>query len=169
MSSYDPFAWLYDRYWATSLQKWEMPAIHKLVLDRLAPGSHILDVCCGTGQLAREFVRLNFSVTGVDNSFGMLEMARLNVPQGAEFLLQNITALELPKPADAAVCTFDSINHILDPDQVLASFLQIAKALKPEAPFVFDINTPTAYGEHWDRTANVVEPDHVFYLRGHYD
>lgn len=58
----------------------------------------------------------------------MLEMARANVPKGAEFLLQNATDFQLPQPVDAALCTFDSINHLLDSEQVLASFLQISQA-----------------------------------------
>ncbi len=169
MSSYDAFAWLYDRYWAAPLQQWEMPALDRLLLNHLPMASHILDLCCGTGHLARELVRRKFLVTGIDNSAGMLEMARMNVPEGATFLLQNASNFQLPQPVDAALCTFDSINHLLDREQVLASFLQISRALKPGGRFVFDVNTPAAYREQWSQVANVIEPDHVFFLRGHYD
>ena len=38
----------------------------------------ILDLCCGTGQLARYFVTQDFPVVGLDLSPAMLHYARLN-------------------------------------------------------------------------------------------
>jgi tRNA/tmRNA/rRNA uracil-C5-methylase (TrmA/RlmC/RlmD family) len=38
----------------------------------------LLDVCCGTGQLARHFLDHGYEVTGLDLSDAMLDYARLN-------------------------------------------------------------------------------------------
>lgn len=168
MSSYDAFAWFYDRYWAAPFQKWEMPAIESLALNYLKTGAAVLDLCCGVGHLARELSGRGFAVTGVDSSVGMLEIARHNAPT-AQFLSQNASEFSLNSPVDAVLCTFDSVNHVHTPDAILASFRQIRKSLNPGGLFVFDFNSPEAYGERWDATYTVIEPDHAFFLRGRFD
>jgi len=155
-------------------KKWEMPALDKLFFAELPAGSRILDLYCGTGHLARELVYRHFSVTGVDNSFGMLEMARLNVPQGADFLLQNATSFELPQPEDAAVCTVDSINRIL-PTRLVLGFVcanhksaQAGWQLRFRRQYSCRIwGTPEARGERSGAGSRFLPPRP--YLRGHYD
>lgn len=167
-SPYDAFAWFYDRYWATPFQEWQTPALERLLLRGLPPKAHILDLCCGAGHLARRLVDCGFQVTGVDSSEGMLNFARRNAPD-AEFISQNATGFDLPQPVDAAVCTFDSINHILRPEDVLSSFRSVRRNLKPGGWFVCDLNTDAAYGPRWDQSATQIEPDHAFFIRGSFD
>ena len=168
MNAYDAFAWFYDRYWAAPLQDWQMPALNALLLNALPAGAAVLDLCCGVGHLARQLTARNFTVTGVDSSEGMLALARRNAP-GAQFVLASADTFRLPVPVHAAVCTFDSINHIPEPQAVLSCFHQIRKSLIAGGSFLFDVNTPEAYGERWDASATVVEPDHAFFLRGRFD
>lgn len=168
MNAYDAFAWFYDRYWAANFLQWELPALDRLLLANLPPGAALLDLCCGTGHLARQLTGRGFLVTGVDSSEGMLALARRNAPS-AHFLLSEAHSFTLQQPVDAALCTFDSINHILDPALILASFRQIFLSLKQGGCFLFDCNTAEAYGERWNSSATVVEPDHAFFLRGHFD
>ncbi len=168
MSSYDTFAWFYDRYWAAPFQQWEMPALEKLALSDLKPGAAVLDLCCGVGHLARELTTRGFQVTGVDSSEGMIQIARENAP-AAHFVRQNADKFTLEAPVDAVFCTFDSINHIHSPAMALASFRRVFECLKPGGIFVFDFNGPAAYGPRWDATYTVIEPDHAFFLRGSFD
>ena len=168
MNAYDAFAWFYDRYWATPMQQWQMPALNTLLLDALPTGAAVLDLCCGAGHLARQLTTRNFAVTGVDSSEGMLAFARRNAPE-AQFVLAPADSFLLPAAVDAALCTFDSINHILAPQTVLACFRQVRKYLRAGGSFLFDINTAEAYGDRWDASATVVEPDHAFFLRGRFD
>ena len=168
MSSYDSFAWFYNRYWAAPFQEWEMPALDQLVLAHLLPGAAVLDLCCGVGHLARELARRGFSVTGVDSSEGMLQIARENSPT-TRFLRQNADKFTLETPVDAVLCTFDSINHIHSPEAALASFRRVFESLKPGGLFVFDFNSLAAYGPRWDATYTAVELDHAFFLRGRFD
>jgi len=168
VNAYDAFAWFYDRYWAADFQQWEMPALDRLLLANLPPNAALLDLCCGTGHLAHQLTGRGFLVTGIDSSEGMLALARRNAPS-AYFFLSEAHSFTLEQPVDAALCTFDSINHILDPALILASFRQIFLNLKPGGCFLFDCNTDQAYGERWNSSAAIVEPDHAFFLRGHFD
>lgn len=51
-SDYDAFAWFYNRYWGGFSQR-VLPILDRLLLDRLPAGARLLDLCCGTGQLAQ--------------------------------------------------------------------------------------------------------------------
>jgi demethylmenaquinone methyltransferase / 2-methoxy-6-polyprenyl-1,4-benzoquinol methylase len=72
---------------------WRRRTIRRLALD---PGSVVLDLACGTGDLCRELQRASHHPIGVDLSHGMLAAARTTAP-----LLQ-ADALKLPV-ADASV------------------------------------------------------------------
>lgn len=145
-----------------------MPALDRLMLSELPPGARVLDLCCGVGHLARELSNRGFSVTGVDSSPGMIEFARRNAPE-AVFISESADRFSLPAQVSAVVCTFDSLNHMHSPEVALASFRRVREALRPGGAFVFDFNSPAAYGERWDASYTMVEPDHAFFLRGRFD
>jgi ubiquinone/menaquinone biosynthesis C-methylase UbiE len=81
------------------------------LLARLTPGSRVLDVGCGTGlPTARQLADGGCSVTGVDISPRMLEIAHRNVP-GSQFALMDVTDLALlPERYDAATAFFSLLN-----------------------------------------------------------
>jgi hypothetical protein len=64
------------------------------------------------------------------------------------------------------VSTFDSLNHILEPKQLDAAFQRVAKALKPGAPFAFDMLLESAYQTNWADAFSVVRDDHVLLITG---
>ncbi len=52
-ADYDPFANVYARHWNDFSDRiW--PVLELEVLAQLKPGDRILDLCCGTGDLARQ-------------------------------------------------------------------------------------------------------------------
>jgi SAM-dependent methyltransferase len=167
-SPFDAFAWFYDRYWAAPYEEWHRPALDRLLLPHVPQGGRILDLCCGTGTLARRLCALGFEVTGVDSSEGMLQIAREHVPEGL-FVKAEASRFALEQPVDAAVSLFDSLNHLLEPRQMQEALECVHAALRPGGGFVFDLNTVDAYGERWDQSFCRVEPDHAFFLRGGYD
>ncbi len=167
-SPYDPFAWFYQRYWADGFSAWQMPALQTLLLQELPKGARVLDLCCGTGTLGAKLASLGFRVTGIDASGEMLRYARAASPEET-WLHAKADQFEVPQPVAGAVCSFDSLNHLLEPEAVQSAMRHVGEALQPGGIFVFDINTDAAYGEQWDQTATVVEPDHAFFLRGAYD
>ena len=60
--------------------------VPQLVSGVLAgPQSHVLDLCCGHGNVSAALVGAGAKVTGLDFSAAMLEMARKAVPS-AEFI-----------------------------------------------------------------------------------
>jgi SAM-dependent methyltransferase len=163
MAPYDDFAWFYDRYWNEEFHTLAFPILERIWLNRLrpqTPPAHILDVCCGTGYLAGLLTAQGYRVTGLDLSPRMVEFARRNVP-AAEFHVADAARCRLPGPFDAAVSTFDSLNHILALADLQAAFRGIAAALRPGAPFGFDMLLEGAYRTHWGESFALVRDDHV--------
>jgi SAM-dependent methyltransferase len=77
------------------------------ILERLPPGSQVLDLGCGTGlPTARQLVDGGCEVTGVEISPVMLDQARRNVPE-ATFLQRDIVdAVATGDRVDAVVSFF---------------------------------------------------------------
>src|SRR5437868_4390317 len=78
-AQYDRFASIYDRYFGTYARR-VVPALERLLLGSLPGKARILDVCCGTGQLATALTERGFIVTGIDGSREMLRLAQRNAP-----------------------------------------------------------------------------------------
>lgn len=148
-SAYDDFAWIYSKYWGPGAVALEMPLLDRLLLRDLKPGATILDVCCGTGQIAGRLIERGFSVTGVDNSQMMLLFAGENAPLG-DFILADARAFTLDHQCDAAVSTFESLNHMPSLDDLSAVFASVQRALKPGARFYFDLNTNEGLTARWN-------------------
>ena len=96
---------------------------------RLPADAVVLDVGCGAGVPFTRWLSERFHVTGVDLSEEQLKLARQNVPR-ANFLQQDMTALNLPSQSFDAVTCFYALIHV-PRDQharVLANFNRALKA-----------------------------------------
>lgn len=88
-----PLGPTYDRVGA-ALSFGQDPLWRRFLVSRLPPGGHVLDVATGTGLVASELLRRGFEVTGVDQSPGMLEVARRRFGRSVE--LVQASAEDLP-------------------------------------------------------------------------
>src|SRR3954447_14983676 len=90
----------------------------------LGPGSRVLDLACGTGDLCRDVQRGGLAPIGMDLSFGMLAAARTTAP------LAQADALRLPVPdaaVDGVTCGFALRNFVaLEP-----FFTELARVVRP--------------------------------------
>ncbi len=140
----------------------------KLLLRGLPMGARILDLCCGTGQLARILAERGFRVMGIDGSEEMLRHARSNAPS-AEFMLGDARSLRLLPLYHAAVSTFDSLNHVMEARELREVFRHVHDALAEDGRFLFDLNMEAGYRARWRGTYAIVESDNVCVVRAAYD
>ena len=165
--AYDPFARIYDRHWgffATDVY----PVLDDLVLEKLPPGCAVLDLCCGTGQLAAELSRQGFLTTGLDGSEAMVEIARKNAPD-VEFVVQDARNIALPRRFSAVFSTFDSLNHVMSLGELEQVFEGVFAVLEDGGYFVFDLNMEEGYRSRWRGSFAYVEEDHVCAGRSSHD
>lgn len=101
----------------------------------------VLDLACGTGNLSLLLTENGYDVVGLDASSHMLEIAREKV-HGAEFVQAAMQDFALDTRFDAVLCVFDSLNYLLEAEDVKGAFSCVHRALNDGGYFVFDVNTP---------------------------
>jgi SAM-dependent methyltransferase len=150
--AYDAFAYAYD----AALGRRFFTAARQLLGELLeryptAKRSH-LDLACGTG-LALEFFRsLGWRATGVDASVPMLQIARGRVPD-ARLIAGDLRALPLRGRFARITCLYDSLNHLLEREQLVAAFRGARGVMDHDSLFFFDMNHPDIYPEVWGLAA----------------
>jgi len=135
---------------------------------------HVLDVCCGTGQLAAYFLERGYHVTGLDLSEEMLHYARQNaapyIEQGrARFVQGDAAGFYFAERFGLAVSTFDALNHLPDKDSLRACLQCVHRVLAPEGTFVFDLNTRAGLRSDWNGIAVQDTEEATIINRGFYD
>ena len=98
-----------------------------LAMAEIAPGKHMLDLCCGTGRAAGAALALGARAEGVDVSSHMVEAAKAAFPAGT-FEVGDAEAI--PKADglfDAVLCAF-GVMHVGSPEVM---FAEMARVLKP--------------------------------------
>lgn len=110
----------------------------------------ILDLGCGTGTLTQSLHDRGYDMVGVDNSEDMLRIAMEKRDEtGAEilYLLQDMRELELYSTVGTVISVCDSVNYILEEDELQTVFELVNNYLYPGGIFLFDFNTVYKYQE----------------------
>ena len=106
-------------------------------------GQRVLEVGCGSAPCARWLKDNKADVTAFDISEGMLRHARVNnAATGIDVPLVQASADQLPfrdDSFDAACSAFGAVPFVADVEEV---FRELARVLRPGAPWVFSVNHP---------------------------
>jgi SAM-dependent methyltransferase len=146
------FARIYNERWAGFAQH-VAPLIRQYYESINQQHKILLDICCGTGQLARHFLEQGYRVVGIDLSADMLDQARANTADfitQAEFLQRDAAAFTLNEQFGLAVSTFDALNHLPDETALRGCFQSVLSSLVSGGIFIFDLNTREGLLQHWN-------------------
>lgn len=105
----------------------------------------VLELGCGTGTMTRLFAKKGYDMIGVDASEDMLSVARERECEGILYLLQDMREFELYGTVRAVISVCDSMNYILEEEDLLTVFKLVNNYLDPGGIFVFDMNTMHKY------------------------
>lgn len=156
MESYSDFAYVYDTFMdETPYEEW-CDFIVKTLDEYRVPKELVLDLGCGTGVLTRMLSERGYDMIGVDNSWEMLSIAREregcaeDAPEdGREseilYLMQDMREFELYGTVRAVISICDSVNYLLEDEDILDCFKLVNNYLDPGGIFLFDFNTVYKY------------------------
>jgi SAM-dependent methyltransferase len=151
-------AWVHHVGYAHHVNKVHAGIVELLRTAGLSTGSHVLDVGCGSGLLARELLAAGFAVHGIDVSPAMIELARECAPAATFDVLplpvRTVVALAadaarapptagesgLPQ-ADAIVSTGHVLNYLDSRAAIAQALTELAQALRPEGVLAIDLMT----------------------------
>ncbi|MBE6707495.1 MAG: methyltransferase domain-containing protein [Ruminococcaceae bacterium] len=157
---YESIARVYDKLnaeidysaWATFIEN----CFDKFLSER---PSLVLDLASGTGRMTRELRARGYDMIGVDGSAEMLSEALEKGSEGILYLLQDMREFELYGTVGATVCCLDSINYLLDEDDVLSCFKCVHNYLDPDGVFIFDVNSPYKFENIYGNEAYILEDE----------
>lgn len=185
-TSYEDFAEVYDELMDdVPYESWAERIIHcideygiskperdaKDVLD--SERNLVLDLGCGTGTLTELLYDKGYDMIGVDNSESMLRIAmNKKAENGKEilYLLQDMRELALYSTVGTVISVCDSVNYILEEEELLEVFRLVNNYLFPKGLFLFDFNTVYKYAEVMgDTTIAENREDVSFIWENYYD
>ncbi len=108
----------------------------------------VVDLGCGTGTLTELLADKGYDMIGIDNSQEMLNAAqKKREVSGKEilYLLQDMRELELYGCVGAVVSVCDSVNYLLEEEDIVETFRLVNNYLYPGGVFIFDFNTIYKY------------------------
>src|SRR4030042_3587050 len=138
-SDYDDFAWMYNRHWGSRFTPGALAVRGEMVLPEISADAAVLDLCCGTGQLANLLSDEGYHVTGIDGSEKMLKYARENAP-GVDFVSDDARTFNLPPSFVLVPSFFDSLNHVMTIEEMTSVFRNVYSCLFEGGLFVFALN-----------------------------
>lgn len=163
------FARVYNARWV-DFARTAAPAIREVYESTPLGASErtLLDVACGTGQLATYFLEAGYTVTGLDLSPAMLDHARQNAGGRGTFILGDAADFSIPEPVGLAVSTYDALNHLPDLAALRGCLQSVSAALRTGGTFIFDLNTRHGLSR-WSGVQVMESEDMTIITRGVYD
>lgn len=173
MDAYTSFARVYDMFMDNVPYEEWCDYITGLLKEYGISNGLVLDLGCGTGSMTELLAARGFDMIGVDCSEDMLEIAlekRMVSGRDILYLQQDMRDLELYGTVRAVVCLCDSINYLLDVQDLETVFRLVNNYLDPGGIFIFDLNTEYKYRELLaDRTIAENRDEGSFIWDNYYD
>ncbi|MEE8823949.1 dTDP-3-amino-3,6-dideoxy-alpha-D-glucopyranose N,N-dimethyltransferase [Lentilactobacillus sunkii] len=144
---YTEFAKFYDDLFdATLYERWAAYVVRQAgIIGKENNELKILDLACGTGRLAIKLAQMGFQVTGADLSEDMLTIAEQRSREAdveVPFIQTDMRSMDGLDQYDIVTCFDDSLNYLIDQNDLLAAFKAVNKHLNPRGQFMFDMITP---------------------------
>lgn len=148
MEAYTDFASVYDKFMdETPYEQWSQNIKNVLEEYEIRDGL-VLELGCGTGSMTELLAGMGYDMIGIDCSEEMLNIASSKKEQSGHdilYLNQDMREFELYGTVRAVVSVCDSLNYLLEKEELVACFKLVNNYLDPKGIFFFDFNTNYKY------------------------
>lgn len=148
MEAYTDFASVYDKFMdETPYEQWSQNIKSVLAEYGIYDGL-VLELGCGTGSMTQLLSDMGYDMIGVDCSQEMLNIAFQKKEQSQNdilYLNQDMRSFELYGTVRAVVSVCDSVNYLLEKEELTECFRLVNNYLDPKGIFFFDFNTRYKY------------------------
>lgn len=162
MDAYTEFSKWYDELMEdVPYDEWFEFVKEKLSENGIKDGL-VCELGAGTGNFTMRLAEAGYDMIGIDNSDEMLAEARtkkeeylkeesentsgsVNKVSDIMYICQDMREFELYGTVNAIVSICDSINYILEDEEMIHTFKLVNNYLDPKGLFVFDFNTVHKY------------------------
>ena len=168
------FARAYDQHWGSYARESGLRILEYFVSHPAArPDARVLDLGCGSGQLALLFLQAGWGVVGVDRSTDMLALAQKNchsfVTTGkAVFHKADLRTFKINAPFILVTATYNVMNHLVSESDLSSCFKRTHEHLIKPGLFVFDLNTRRGLRQ-WDGQERESNERIAYVAKGTYD
>jgi len=113
----------------------------------------ILDLACGTGVCLELWHERGYQVIGLDRSLSMLKQCHkrfLNKNRDRMALINgDMRDFALKQPVPIITCLYDSLNYLLNEEELDQCFNNVRRILAQNGLFIFDMNTIHCLRDEW--------------------
>lgn len=170
MEAYTNFAALYDLFMDNVPYEAWCEYLSGLLSDYGITGGLILELGCGTGTMTRLLAGRGYDMIGIDNSAEMLSQAmEKEKDHQILYLRQDMREFELYGTVRAVISICDSINYILEYEDLVRVFSLVNNYLDPGGLFIFDLNTCFKYEQLADQVIAENRNEGSFIWENYYD
>lgn len=172
LESYGSFAKVYDMFMDNIDYGAWSGYIKGLLTEYEVREGLVLELGCGTGSLTQLLAQEGYDMIGVDSSGEMLSVALEKKEEAGVailYLQQDMREFELYGTVKAVVSVCDSLNYILEEEELLEVFRLVNNYLDPGGVFLFDINTIYKYEQMGDKTIAENRQEGSFIWDNYYD
>ncbi|WP_252187472.1 class I SAM-dependent DNA methyltransferase [Anaeromonas gelatinilytica] len=142
--AYEEFAEVYDRLMTEDIdyEKW-YKFIKNIYNEYNVRPYNILEMACGTGNLTKYFAKDYYNISCFDISEDMLSIAYKKLRNYKNVCIRHMNMLDFKfnKKFQSIISICDSINYILDIEDLKKVFKNVYNHLEDKGIFVFDINS----------------------------
>lgn len=167
MEAYSEFANVYDIFMEDTPYETWFEFIKSYAKDHGTPLDSVCELGCGTGQMTLLFAKEGAKVIGIDYSPEMLMVAQDHAfDEEVEilYLMQDMSMFEIGQQVSLICSCCDSMNYLLEEEQIQSTFQRVKETLKPGGLFIFDMNTVYKYQEILGRRVFADQNEEAAYI-----
>ena len=160
MNAYTEFSKWYDEFMEdVPYDEW-FEFVKKTLYENKITDGIVCELGAGTGNFTMKLAEVGFDMIGIDNSNEMLNVAinKKDTHKALEnnpfdkvsdimYLCQDMREFELYGTVAAVISICDSVNYLLEDEDVVTTFKLVNNYLDPKGLFIFDFNTDYKYKE----------------------